>query len=378
MPIEPKITIRRAQADDDAALQRFIAKTYGLGARFKGSDTWCWQFLRNPQTPDPDRGASMWLAFVGDDVVGQMGVQDCAIMVDGAHHHAGWIVDVMVDGDFRGKGVGHMLHAEIQKHRPILITLTMAEATRRIAQRAGCITLGPTNQWVRWHRLSGQTVARFLNYKSQYGRGRRFAITAFNRSWVGPRILAILARLHAGSVGRQTGALAGYNWQMFDEFSDEIDEFIRGAQSELAAVMVREPVAQTWRYNQHPTINYSKFLIRTDDGIKGILICRLPVSGELPAGVVTDVITRPDDPQAHDALLELAFENLDVGCEFLEAAASTPDMSNALMRAGYMRTRTMRPTIVCADETLKRKLDRHIDDWHFTKADHDWDQVHPV
>ena len=53
-------------------------------------------------------------------------------------------------------------------------------------------------------------------------------------------------------------------------------------------------------------------------------------------------------------------------------------MLAALKAAGYLNTRRLRPTIVRTDPELTARLARHIDDWHFTKGDHDWDQVHPT
>ncbi len=79
-----------------------------------------------------------------------------------------------------------------------------------------------------------------------------------------------------------------------------------------------------------------------------------------------------------DALVAHAAGVLAPHCEYLEAAASSGAYRDALIRAGFFATRTMRPTIVASDEALAATLRDHVDDWHFTKADHDWDQVHPV
>ena len=373
-----QIIIRRAQADDDDAIQDFVNRTYGSSAQFKRSDRWKWQFLDNPSTSDAQRGASMWLAFSGETVVGQMGVQDCKIIVGEQRYNAGWIVDVMVDAERRGMGIGHSLHTAILAERPILMTLTMAQATRRIAQKAGAITLAPTKQWVRLHGLTPKTVSRFLSYKAQYGTSRKRAIRVFNNSKVGPWGAAVLTKAWTKIVSRKATQLDTYTVQEFEAFDTEISEFISKTQADLPAYVERSSTMQTWRYNVIPQIEYKKFIIRKDAEILGCLICRNPENTELPAGIVTDVIAHQNDAKAHDALLELAQTVLNGDCEFLEAAASTPQMSAALKRAGFIATRTMRPTIVCSDKDTRAVFETYLDGWHFTKADHDWDQIHPV
>jgi len=46
--------------------------------------------------------------------------------------------------------------------------------------------------------------------------------------------------------------------------------------------------------------------------------------------------------------------------------------------AGFLRIRTLRPTVVCHDPALRAEVAAVAGGWHFSKADHDWDQVHPV
>ena len=95
----------------------------------------------------------------------------------------------------------------------------MAAATRRVAERAGCLTLGPTRQFIRPQRLSAETVARYLSYKSHYGGpGRARVLNGFNATRLGPVLVAGLGRL-AGWAARQrapSGALRGYEVREVD------------------------------------------------------------------------------------------------------------------------------------------------------------------
>jgi hypothetical protein len=91
-----------------------------------------------------------------------------------------------------------------------------------------------------------------------------------------------------------------------------------------------------------------------------------------------DVFAQPDDTEALDGLLAHGVTVLTPNSDFIEAAASHPAWQKALLRAGFLQTRTMRPTVVCRDPVLRDELAGLLNAWHFTKADHDWDQVHPI
>jgi GNAT superfamily N-acetyltransferase len=64
-------------------------------------------------------------------------VQEGNLQIDGEMYSAGWIVDVMILPSHRGLGLGHKLYDAVAEELPILVTLTMAEATRRSRSRRG-------------------------------------------------------------------------------------------------------------------------------------------------------------------------------------------------------------------------------------------------
>jgi hypothetical protein len=110
----------------------------------------------------------------------------------------------------------------------------------------------------------------------------------------------------------------------------------------------------------------------------GYIVLRFADEAELPGGVIVDMFADPGDTEALDGLVSFATERLGAACEYIEAAASTPAYYRALLRAGFVAVRTMRPTVVCDVPGLAETIVALKDRWHFTKADHDWDQIHPV
>jgi GNAT superfamily N-acetyltransferase len=382
-PKHNALVVRRATFEDTVALLQFVEETYGAGAPFKNRARYRWQFEDTPFKADTTADPNIWLAEDGGRVIGTIAVQDGALWVGGRVVPAGWIVDVMVHPCARGRGLSHRIHDRILLEREVLVTLTMAGATRRMAERAGCLTLGPTVQFILPHGLSGHSVARFLRYKSQFGSlARRRLLWMFNATSIGPWAVAVLAQLTAKA--RRLGSPkltqdeVAVSIQEVARFPSEVDTLWEQVSPQIPAAFERSARFLNWRFVDCPGLTYRRFLLYRENNLAGYLVTRLGEPVELPLGVVVDVFAAPDDSAALDTLLAFGVAVLAPESEYLEAAASHPVWQKALRRAGFVPVRTMRPTVVCSDPALRSELAGLLDNWHFTKADHDWDQVHPV
>ena len=375
------IECRRLRAADLPALDDFTIATYGAAGAHKGRDRIGWQFENTPFRPKDDvADPTIWAAVTEDgDVVGEIAVQDGECRIDGAEYGAGWIVDVMVRPEYRGLGLSHRIHDEIMRERPCLITLTMAEATRRIAERANCITLGQTREYVCPHRLSTTTVRRYLKYKEGDRPDLVRWLRCFSNSLVGPAVVALGLRATVGlkRIFSSKPASVGFDFDEVDSFPDEVDDFWHDVKDAYPAIFDRSATFLNWRFRDCPELRYRRFLMHADGALRGYLVTRVGTEEELPVGVVADMFARPDDAPALDALLEHAHRVLGPRSEYLAAAASTESYRFALRRAAFIGMRTMRPTVVCSDEAARSAFQDNADAWHFTKADHDWDQIHP-
>ena len=367
--------------EDLPAILDFIDRTYGDGAPYKDSQRLIWQFFNAPFRHDTKADPTIWIATsTNNRVVGTIGTQDSLAWLKGRSIPASWIVDVMVDPSYRGCGLGHRIHASVVKERPTLVTLTMAQATRRIAERAGALTLDTTYQFACPARLSGRTVAKYLRAKSRHRRRLAPFLKAFAGSGIGPSTIAAGGRILAAIAGssRSTKPHARFTVEEIDCFPSSYDEFWTRVRALFPAIFDRSSTTLNWRFCTCPQLSYRRFLLRRDGKICGYVVTRVGEATELPIGVIADLLAAPGDSEALDALLAVARGNLIPHCEYLEAAASTPAFVSALKRAGFIQVRTMRPTIVCTSPELREELSKELNSWHFTKGDHDWDQVHPV
>jgi hypothetical protein len=366
--------VRRATSADRPALATFIAEAYGARAVFKDERRWLWQFVRNPAARSRDGDVPVWIALDGGAVVGQIAVQEATLRVEGISVPAGWIVDVMVLPSHRGAGLGHRIHDALAGDIPLLVTLTMAPATRRISERAGCITLGPVHQYSRWARLDADTVGRYVSTRTV---GHRWvgAVAA-----LGCRRLR-LHRAFASAVNlllrlRRSTPPPSCEISEVDRFGDDVDRLWERTRGDWPVIFERTTSFLNWRFADCPDLAYRLFVARRGAHALGYVVLRRTEPVELSQGIIVDLYASRRDSNVLDDLVRhsLAFFGNDVAG--IECATSVPEIARVLRRHGFFRTRTHHPTVVSRDPELRARLERLRDHWFFSKADHDWDQIH--
>jgi hypothetical protein len=371
------IEIRRATLADRSAIERFIQSAYEELAPFKGPDRWTWQFLDNPFLESGAPGLPVWIALDGDKVVGQLALQAAEVKIGEAVRSGGWLVDVMVDADHRGLGLGHRLHDAMARDVPVLLTLTMAPATRRMAERSGAVTLGATLQFSRWDQPGPQDVRRYLFQKLEHRPALGRMVDRLCRWLMLDRIVSVglsvwlLARPRIPA--RPGKALSV---REVERFGAEIDELWASVQAGYPAICPRTSTLLNWRFVQCPLLRYRRYLAYRGAEPVGYSILRFTEPEELRQGVIVDVFTARDDRQAQECLVGHALGVFRGKVASVEAATSIPELQAVFRRFGFLVTRRCDPTLVASDQAIRQEAALLADQWFFSKADHDWDQIH--
>ncbi len=375
VPSPPQPVVRRARVTDRPMIDAFIAATYEELVPFKLGDRFDWQFIRNPLRSSD--ALPYWIAIDEDRglVAGAIAVQEGRLVAHQREHAAGWIVDVMVHPAYRGLGLGHRIHAAVAADVTTLVTLTMAPATRRIAERHGCVTLGPVFQVNLPLRVTGRSLARYVRFRTRNRRSLRMAASVLRVPLVESVLAAgVNAVWGAASLLRPRGIrLPVQRVAALNEADLALLAQVRNARP---FVFDRTESFFRWRFLQAPELRYEIFRAVRGNASAGLLVLRVCREEELPAGVIVDLLTLPGDTEAIDTLIAHALQSFACRAEAVDAAASTDDLLERYRRWGFIRTRTMRPTVVCSDAALRQQISAGSGDWYFSKADHDWDQVH--
>ena len=371
--------VRQARLEDWPAIARFIAITYGAQAPYKQRARWDWAFLHNPFNQDSDGRVPVWIALHRGEVAGQIALQPGRIWLRGVSYEAGWIVDVMVHPEHRGRGVGHLIQQAMKATGRTLVTLTMAEATRRMAEKAGCITLAPVRQMVRIGRLRGDTAGAVVRPILQRRPRLRGIGRWFERAGAVPMAAAGLASAAAAARRLALPRTASGDIRSVDRIDASVaDRLFARAAAAIPGLWDRGGTFCRWRFDAEPVLRYNRALLLRGGEAEGQVVWRLPEPMELNVGTLADVLADPADGAAIEALTAHAVSAMAPHCEAIIAGASHPGHIRALRRAGFVTVKTHRPTVVCADPAVLARFAAIGEGWHFTKADHDWDQLHPV
>ncbi|MEH2507270.1 GNAT superfamily N-acetyltransferase [Bradyrhizobium sp. AZCC 1578] len=371
------ICIRRARIEDRAAIERFIRIAYQELAPFKGPDRWCWQFVENPFRSDGNDLVPVWIALNGDEIVGQIAVQATDAQVAGKIYSAGWIVDVMILPAYRGRGLGHLLHQAVVNDSPLLLTLTMAPATRHMAERGGAITLGPTRQFSRWTRLRADDVQRYLVQRTAHRRRLRKAVRWACEDFAFHRLFALLANRWLSFRDRGVRrTLPIVSMVEVKSFGPEIDNLWQRTAASYPAICPRNSRFLNWRFVNCPQLQYHVFLARRDGAVVGYSVLRRAISEELRHGIIVDLFADRLDLAVFSDMIVHAVEYFGHEVSSVECATSLPELESLLRKNGFFNSRTLAPTVVTSDELLRNKIINLRNDWFFSKADHDWDQIH--
>jgi GNAT superfamily N-acetyltransferase len=370
------ICIRRATLDDQEAIQRFIHQAFQEFAPFKAEDRWCWQFVDNPFSPRVGPNVPVWLACEGANVVGQIAVQGTEVQVDGNLHPAGWIVDVMVLPACRGIGLGHRLLEAAARDVPLLLTLTMAPATRRMNTRAGAVTLGPTRQWSRWTRLLPDDVRRYLvqrtTHRKFFGAVVRSTCAGFSVHHMFAGVINSMLWLRRAIPQRSSRELTIYEVARFGE---EVDALWAKVAADYPAICPRHSRFLNWRFTDCPQLKYKIFFVSRGNSVVGYLVLRRTGEQELRLGIIADVFAARADIEVFRTLIIHAIAYFGDDVASVECATSIPEITSVVQKLGFCCSRTLAPTAIIDDEMLRGRVEQLKRNWYFTMADHDWDQI---
>ena len=372
------VTVRRASRSDGPAISRFIEQAYGARAQYKAAPRWTWQFIDNPYGRRTDDEIPVWVAVDGERVVGQVAVQNTLLQVEGKTFEAGWAVEIMILPSYRGAGLGQRLHDATANDVDILLALTMDRASRRMAERHGCVTLAEVHQLTRWVRLDAETVRGYLMVRTANHRrahlAARVGCSVFRFHRLFPRLANPLLRLR--DVVRQPlrGPRAASIVEV-DRFGPEIDELAQRTRGDYPVISPRDAQFLNWRFVDCPTPRYRCFVARRGGRAVGYAILRRAEPVEWPQGIIVDLYAARRDVQTLDDLVRHSLAFFGDTVSAVECGTSVADVQAVLRKRGFFRTRAHHPTCICSDSALSGRLAELRNDWFLSKADQDWDQI---
>ena len=254
----------------------------------------------------------------------------------------------------------------------------MAQTTRRMAEKLGGVTLRPVYQLLRPNSISSRTLNYVIKERLQTRRHLKWLV---NATGVATQMLLPFARL-AIRANRFLAARTPPASPLIEvSRHDHVDiDTWTSLWTKFKAVMPatcdRSWQFYEWRYEHVPDLRYGFSVAKRNSEVVGILVWRRPLSDELNVGTIFDILADPNDLDVVTALLGDALDVLSATCESVVTGTSHRALLAVLKNAGFLLVKRHCPTVVSSKHDTRRLFENHAEAILFSKADHDWDQIH--
>lgn len=343
--------ISRFEPTDVDDLAEFHGRFFGYGARQQDPAHFAWRYEDNPAS---DGAPGIWLCRRDDSVVGHQAEIPVNLVVDGTEVPAAWAVDLMVDPEWRLKGVGPGLVASQLEGRPVVAGLTQPANAFKAYLRAGWLDVGVMPVYIR------PLSSRFFRETPRLGR---------LAAGLGPALATVDAGLGVAL------RAAGLRVERVDRFDERVDEVWAAAAPDYPILVKRDAASTGWRVDGHPDSEGLHHLYLTRRGrTTGYVAFRMAIRGSLPVAQVVDFLA--PRRQVPALLTAAARESRQLGATALVCATKCEPLDRALRLAGFIRrgvdvAAPVRLVVHCtAPEELRTRVADPAN-WFLTAADSD-------
>ena len=240
---------------DKPALREFQRQYFGPDSRQCDDAFADWLFERNPHR---HRGQPVvWVCKRDGVVIGQQAAVPVLLRVGGNEYRASWGIDLMVEREWRLKGVAPALSAAYEGSADILLGLGMSASAVRAYSRAGWSDMGRLPFFVR--PLDARACSQAL------GKGARLASVA-------PDLLV------AGSARFMAGIARGISrcaLEPISAFDDRADAAWAASGIDYHVLVKRDFTSLRWRFDEFPEpARYRRYYLMCGSRVIGYAVMR--------------------------------------------------------------------------------------------------------
>lgn len=283
-----EISIRQMTIAEKPAVLAFLKKAYADNPRHGDPVYWDWHFTEPPHI-QKDK-LPIWLATSGDRIAGQLATLPVELNIRGKKVHALWVLDWIVDEDFRRRGIGKKLAMAAEAFSPYLLGVNTDQ------QHAPALLLGLN--WVvvskipRYHKIlfPGEAVSEL----SKIGLVRQFAN-------------AIFFLVRRPFLKKTT---PGLEIRLLENFDASFDEFWHDACSQWNCATSRDLKMLDWQYRRQPYKHFEILACYRNGKMHGYAVLffrKKTENGAIEKAAISDICYRPDEAQETvDSLIKAA------------------------------------------------------------------------
>ena len=359
----------------------FIKKAYKRMADYKIPDRWNWEFLLNPFWNNKEK-LPIWIALDNNKIVGQNCGMIVPLKTGNKIINAAWSVDTIVLPEYRGLGIGTKLQKASGEYYDVFMSLSMSKVNRIVKEKIGSVSLTPVPVFWKFLKINSIFLNKFLFVKTiNYPFLRKIynvICGIFKIHFILPLFLnfciLILNIIKRSKKKKQKTKI--YKIKKFDETIDVLWEH---TEKKYNIIVKRTHEYLNWKYVNQPGMNYSIYLAKQDNIIKGYIVFRKNSKEELEFGMITDLYTAEDDTDTMDDLIIFAekyFKNLKNTVSIIECATNGTHIQSRFLKKNYFKVNEYVPMFYSKDKNISKNIINNK--WFLNKGDHDWDRINPV
>lgn len=290
-------------------------------------DYWRWRYSRNPFGE-----GIIKLVFADGKLIGHYAVTPMDIMVDNRSLRAVFSLHTMTHPDFQKQGIFTFLAEEVYKK---------------------CQSEGFS------------FVYGFPNENSYHGFTNKLGWTGFGK----------MSSLEKKLDAKTKAASAAGNIHGVDRFDDRVNVLWNKVKAGYRVIVPRTKDYLNWRFAEHPTIEYPKYVITTGGvELSGYVVLKVYRNGNLVKGHIVDMLSVDDEHtvksllnNAYDYFIEKGIGNL--SCWMPESCFCTRILKEEGFISKEFDVNFGVRTFEKANESLRSV--EQLDNWHLTMSDAD-------
>ena len=228
-----KVGIARFRPSDAGELAEFQRSAFGEGSRQLDPERFEWLYERNPGHHDADPG--LWVCRRNGVVVGQQAEIGFDAKIGDEQRPAVWAIDLMVDPEWRVRGIGPGLVDTHLQQRDVVVGVTPSEDAIKLYERFEWTDVGTVPSYLR-----PLDIRRTFQLAPVPARLRRF----------GPVLAPVLRIVDA--VLRLVLRLAGLRLTQVDRFDERVDEVWARSSPDYPVLACRDTAHVRWRFDECP------------------------------------------------------------------------------------------------------------------------------
>ncbi len=342
------VRIEQMQLSDREDVLAFLRTAYLENPRQSDPDFWDWHFQMPPLSESAN--LPVWLAKSGDRVAGQLAAIPVELNVGGETRRAIWILDLIVDPDFRRMGIAQKLVQAAEKYCPLILGVnTNEQHAPALLQKQGFVIVTKIQ---RFHKLLFPGEA--FREVSKLGPLRQLTNLAF-------------APFRAGLKNHE-------QIRLLTRFDASFDEFWKEAKLQWPCSVSRSAAMLKWQFEQQPDKRYEIIGYFEKGRLLGYAVLFFRKHNKhraIEKAAISDICYGPDEPTAVvDALIQASLRlAADRRAGGLVTDALDPLLQERLKHFGFWPVNSGLQLMVKATENKDLLYDGSK--WFLTRGDSD-------